>query len=277
VYILGNPHKEGAREVFDQVCGIADRYTEVVGASLSTEGRLAVESEAERVIVLGGDGTLIGVCRSMGQHQRPLIGTNIGKLGYLTEFTVEQLIRQFDQAVAPDARIDQRMILDGCVENQSSTPRSSLAVNDFVIVAGAPYRVVRLSISIDGDHLSDIEGDGLVICSPNGSTGHNMSAGGPIAQADVDAFVLTALAPHSLSQRPVIVRADSTIEVVAERVNPGSAVLVDGQESWQLKQGDRLVIRQSEARFQVVRNPNQPRWHPLINKLGWGLRTNNDS
>ena len=178
-----------------------------MGAELSLDGELALQAGAGRVIVLGGDGTLLGVSRSLGSHQVPLVGVNLGKLGFLAEFTVEELQQQFDRVVSDESLIEQRMLLQVAVLRLRTVRFESLSVNDCVVRAGPPFRMVNLSIAIDGLPLTVVRGDGLIVSTPNGSTAHNLSAGGPIVQSGVKAIVLTPLCPHSLTPPPPGCRA----------------------------------------------------------------------
>ena len=130
--------------------------------------------------------------------------------------------------------------------------------------------MIELAISVDGDHLTNVSGDGLVLATPSGSTAHNMSAGGPIVQPGARGIVLSPINPHSLTHRPLVVPSDASIEVVARRVNPGTTVVIDGQVSLPLGRQDRLTVRRWSHDFQLVRNPAQPKWHTLTQKLGWG-------
>lgn len=230
--------------------------------------------QADRVIVLGGDGTLIGVARSLGRDQRPIIGVNIGKLGYLAEYSMDELKRSFDRAINDDALIDRRTLLEVTVARGGNACHSSVSVNDCVIQAGPPFRMVRLTLAIDGYRLTDVAGDGIIVCTPTGSTAHNLSAGGPIMQADVQAIVVTPLCPHSLTHKPLVIGSSASIEIHAAQVNEGTTLIVDGQVSFPLRQDDVIHVQRFPADFQLVHNPLYPPWHNLMTKLRWGLPPN---
>ena len=270
VYLLGNPDKKEVGAVLDEVRSFAASRCVVVGASLDRDARTAAATTPDRIIVLGGDGTLIGIARSMGEHQVPLIGVNVGKLGFLAEFSLDELKRHFDQAMADDSLISRRMVLQVTVRRDGAVKSSGLAINDCVIQAGPPFRIINLGISINGEHLTDVGGDGLIACTPSGSTAHNLSAGGPIMQPDVDAIILTPLNPHSLTHKPLVVDRESVIEIVATTVNEGTTAIIDGQVSCPLQLGDRVTVQQFPSDFLLVRNPQYPKWHNLMAKLHWG-------
>lgn len=270
IFILGNPDKADVLEVFDELVAFAEQRCHLVGSELSLDGSIALEAEAGKIIVLGGDGTLLGVCRSLGKEQMPLIGVNLGKLGFMAEFTVDELKEQFTRVVTDDTLIGQRMILQVTVHRVGTARFTSLCVNDCVIRAGAPFRMISLSLSVGGRHMTQVTGDGLITCTPNGSTGHNLSAGGPLVQPGVKAIVITPLAAHSLTHRPLVVERHSEIEITVDRANPGTTAIADGQVSYPLEVGDTLVIKKFDANFAIVHNPLHPKWHKLVTKLNWG-------
>jgi NAD+ kinase len=270
VFLLGNPEKKDAGHLLDDLRRFAAARCDVVGADLRIDGRVAVAAEADRIIVLGGDGTLIGVARSLEADQIPLAGVNLGKLGFLAEFSVDELKNAFDQVMADATLIHRRLLLNVEVRQDQSVRDVHLAVNDCVIHAGPPYRMIALGVSINGEHLTEVRGDGLIVCTPGGSTAHNLSAGGPIVQPGVDAIIMTPLSPHSLTHRPLVIEREAVIDIVAERVNPGTAALIDGQVSCPLAPGDRVSVRRFEKDLLLVRNPLYVRWHKLVSKLHWG-------
>lgn len=242
---------------------------DVVGTTVDVDGRAAIDAGADCIVVIGGDGTLIGVARSLGDDQLPLIGVNVGKLGFLTEFSVDEFRTNFDMAVGQGAAISHRMALDVTVEHGDARS-SNLAINDCVIRAGQPFRLITLGLSLDGEHMRDVRADGLIVCTPSGSTAHNLSAGGPIMEAGVEAIGLTPLCPHSLTHRPLVIECGAVIGITAVEVNVGTTAIIDGQESLPLKQGDRVTIRRAQSTFQVVRNPAHAKWHKLVTKMHWG-------
>ena len=276
MFFLSNPNKSDAVSVLAELRAFAADRCQVVGAHLGLDGRQAVAAGAERIVVIGGDGTLIGVARSLGKDQIPLVGVNVGKLGFLAEFSVEELKRSFDQAIADDTIVSRRGALDVAVRHYGTVRETLLAINDCVIQAGPPFRIIRLGIAIDGARLTDVGGDGLIVCTPSGSTAHNLSAGGPIMQPGVDAIILTPLCPHSLTHRPLVVERDSVIDILASDVNEGTTAIVDGQVSCPLSPGDRVTIRRYKHDFLLVHNPAYAKWHNLVTKLHWGRSPNYD-
>lgn len=248
---------------------LAER-AEVLGTGLVDEAAALVATSPDRVIVIGGDGSILAVARAMGDRQIPVIGVNFGKLGFLAEFSLEELGLHLDQALADEGIVSRRMMIEATIRRNGELPDRILAANDCVVHAGPPFRMVDLAIVLDGAALTGVSGDGLVLATPSGSTAHNMSAGGPIVEPVIRAITVTPMNPHSLTHRPLVVAGDSTIEVIARRVNPGTTVVIDGQRQVPLAEGDRMVVRRFAHDFQLVRNPAQPKWYTLMTKLKWG-------
>ena len=270
VFLLANPSKPLAVSGLAALRRFAESRCTLVGAELGLDGRPAIDVEADRIVVLGGDGTLIGVARSLGGAQIPLIGVNVGKFGFLAEFSVQGLEDSFDRVITDDRLIGRRTMLHATVVRGSDATETSLAVNDCVIQAGPPFRQIHLDLTVSNEHLSTVEGDGLIVCTASGSTAHNLSAGGPIMQSGIDAIALTPLAPHSLTHKPIVIERDSIIEILAMSTNAGTTVIIDGQVPWPLHAGNRLIIRRFEADSLIVHNPQYTRWHKLVTKLHWG-------
>ena len=270
VFILGNPDKPKVVEAFENLRSFAATRCHLVGSELSLDGTVAAEAGAGKIIVLGGDGTILGVARSLGNRQMPLIGVNLGKLGFMAEFTVDELCDQFTRAVTDDTLIGQRMILHAGVHRIGATRFESPCINDCVVRAGPPFRMISLSLAVGGRHMTQVVGDGLIVCTPSGSTGHNLSAGGPLVQPGVKAIVITPLAAHSLTHRPLVVERHSEIEITVDQANEGTTAIIDGQVSFPLLVGDTIVIKKHEAHFQIVHNPLYAKWHKLVTKLSWG-------
>jgi NAD+ kinase len=274
VFLLGHPDKTEALNAFHDLETFAKQNATLVGSNLENDATAATPENTDRIILLGGDGTLLGVGRSMGENQIPIIGVNVGKLGFLAEFQIDELKQTFTQAISDNDLVSHRTMLEVTVTRNGNTPDNSLAVNDCVIRAGAPFRMIELGLSVNGSPMTHVVGDGLIVCTPSGSTAHNLSAGGPIVQPGVDAIVLTPLAPHSLTHKPLVVERSATIDIVAESANEGTTVILDGQVSYAMGPGDRVTIRRFHKDFLIVRNPQHPQWHNLTAKLHWGRSPN---
>ena len=271
VLLVADPRRQHVGEASARLQEALRDKADVVQLAWSKQTDCIDGKDVDLLVVLGGDGTILSVARALGDQQVPVAGVNVGKLGFLAEFSVDGLIRCFDRLAADGRHVGQRTMLDVRSCPKSGQGFESLAVNDCVIQAGPPFRMIELSIEVDGEHLTDVSGDGLIVSTPSGSTAHNMSAGGPIVEAGVDAFCLTPICAHSLTHRPLVVGADHEIEVVVNHANKETTAIVDGQFSTSLAGGDRLLIRRARQALLLVRNPEQTRWHTLVTKLKWGL------
>jgi NAD+ kinase len=231
------------------------------------------EVRGELAIVLGGDGTLLSVARGLGSYQIPILGVNLGKLGYLAEFGQEDIETFVSDIRSGRIEYSKRLMLQAEIRDGDEC-FSTLAVNDVVIQAGPPFRMIELNINVDQLHLTTIKGDGVILATATGSTGHNVSAGGPVVDPALEAVVLTPMNVHSLTHRPLVLSGADEICITATKVNSGSAIIIDGQLSRPLL--PRTVIRMicAQERFLLVHNRRYSRWYTLQAKLNWGLGPN---
>jgi len=226
--------------------------------------------QAELCIVFGGDGTLLAAARTLAGTAVPLMGVNMGKLGFLAEFDVEHMKRHLEEVLAGRVTPTERMMLEVKVSRGARHAFSSPVANDVVFAAGAPFRMIDLLVCRGEEEIARYPGDGLIVSTPTGSTAYNMSAGGPIMEPTLDAIAITPLAPHSLSMRPIVIGSDVVIRVSAVKVNEGSAVIVDGQVSSGLCEGDVADISKIAVGARIVPHPGRPFFDTLTSKLQWG-------
>ncbi len=245
---------------------------------------------ADLIMVLGGDGTLMGQSRRCVHLGLPMLGVNLGKLGFMAEFDLPALREQgADVLGGKPLLVQDRPMLRVSVSPGEAQHAASvvdvqqvartLALNDVVIAAGPPYRMVTIGIRIGGVDGPTVTGDGLIVSTPIGSTAYNASAGGAIISPDVPAMALTPLAAQSLAFRPVVVNAETTIELTLLRANDdpklegisgGTSVVLDGQVAWRLHAGQTVAIRKHTQPVRFVRNPKSSYWTTLITKMRWG-------
>jgi NAD+ kinase len=236
------------------------------------------------VLVLGGDGTLLATARALGDRPIPLIGINFGRLGFLAAFSIDQFKKQFDKLAAGKLPVSRRLQIEASVVSKSTHCKLAdyqdvirhrrfvaTALNDAVVTAGPPFRMIELELGEDGETFVEFFGDGVVVSTPSGSTAYNVSAGGPIISPKVDALCVTPICPHSLSFRPVVVSAKSTLLIAFGRVNDGTTLFCDGQASTTLTEDDRIVIRRSPHDVLLVENPTARQWKSLADKLHWAI------
>ncbi len=270
VYLIGNAAKEQVVDVFPHLEEMLRQRGLLAGANLANPPTLTNDVRIDYVIVLGGDGTLLSVGQAMQHRQVPIIGVNMGKLGYLADFSVDELEHLLDQLLTDHTLISQRMMLDVRVAEPAHEPWDGIAINDCVIRVQAPFRTIGLAVEIDEQPVTTIVGDGLIIATPTGSTAHNMSCGGPIIQPNVDAIILTPKCPHSLTHCPVVVEPTAGVKIRLRESSEGAWIVLDGLPIHAIAGGTELVLRKSTEQFRLVRHPHRRPWDTLKMKLKWG-------
>jgi len=270
--IFGHMQRQKVAEVIEEFRDFAQGKAEIV-ASCGIEGCSAdLLKNCDFAVVFGGDGSIISAARNLSKAGVPLIGVNLGKLGFLAEFNVGELKKYFDDIICGKVAIEKRMMLNCKVFSGSKRSKErfgSSAVNDVFITTGPLHRMIELKMAVDDQPIASCIGDGLIIAAPTGSTAYNLSAGGPILAGSMQAMVITPICPHSLSFRPIVISADSTVEVFCVRVSSSTTISIDGQDSLRLSVGDVVRVKREKSDFLVVNNPLRTRWDTLAAKLGW--------
>ncbi|MGH7213611.1 MAG: NAD(+)/NADH kinase [Tepidisphaeraceae bacterium] len=283
LFIVANLEKSEVGPALERLEPWLAQRVEVVGVETNDHTDVS-ELNADAILVLGGDGTLLSTARRLRGRQIPLIGVNFGRLGFLASFTIEQFYDHFDALVAGRLPVSPRLVIEASVVGADCVCRAhdidtiqsrrrfvATALNDAVITAGPPFRMIELELGADGDTLVRYFGDGVIVSTPSGSTAYNVSAGGPIISPNVDAMCITPICPHSLSFRPVVIPSTSAVTIVASRVNAGTTLFCDGQASTNLAAGDRVFIRRSPHDVLLIENPDAREWRTLAEKLHWGV------
>ncbi len=270
VILLFNDTKPGVAEAVASLRPWFDARVDVVKFQPCV-GPLAVPpGSADLCIVFGGDGTLLAAGRLMAGTGIPLVGVNMGKLGFLAEFNIEHMQKHLDEMLSGKVQPAERIMLEVSVTRGGKEIFRSPAANDVAISAGEPFRMIDLNVLQGENQVSRYRGDGLVISTPTGSTGYNMSVGGPILAPTLDAVVITPVAPHTLSLRPIVVDSDRAIHVEAVAVNPGTAVIIDGQATCSMKAGDIVEVCKCDCPIKIVPHPGRGFFKTLAGKLHWG-------
>lgn len=224
------------------------------------------------IIVLGGDGTLISVARQVGERNVPIVGVNLGRLGFLTEITRDELPKMLERLIADDYQVSDRMMLDAFIHRNDQVIGKFTVLNDVVINKGALARIIDMETCVDGRHLTSYKADGLIISTPTGSTGYNLAAGGPIIYPDINSLLITPICPHMLTNRPIMVWSRSVIEIKVNFEDDVVFFTADGQVGRKLLPGDRVEVRRSESRTRLVTSPSKDYFEILRTKLNWGQR-----
>ncbi|MCL2701482.1 MAG: NAD(+)/NADH kinase [Phycisphaerae bacterium] len=272
ILILVNPAKAGAAAaVAEWSAWLRPRVERVDVRHVSPDGMDVSDlpADADLCLVLGGDGTLLWAARMLAARSVPLLGVNMGKLGFLAEFSRDELQRHLPAVLAGEVAPTRRLMLRVCVSGADTQRFCSVVANDVVISAGPPFRMIELCVQQDGRDVAHYRGDGLIIATPSGSTGYNMSAGGPILHPTMTAVAITPIAPHSLSIRPIITGPGHVITVRALRVNHGSALMVDGQATSTLCGGDTIEVTRAPHDALIIPHPDRSFFQTLSEKLQW--------
>jgi len=232
-------------------------------------------SEVGLVLVLGGDGTLLSMADCIGRAGLPIpvLGVNFGSLGFLTEVTLPELYPALEAAIEGRAHIEERLMLRATTLRPSAQSTTEIALNDVVINKGARSRLIDLSVSVGDGLVTRVRADGLIIATPTGSTAYNLAAGGPIVQPNVDAIVLTPIAPHTLTNRPIVIPSSSTVRVtpmIGERDEV--FVTFDGQTGFEMRAGDQISVCRAGQPIRLIRPATRSYFDVLHEKLNWGKR-----
>lgn len=231
-----------------------------------------LRERAELVIVLGGDGTLIHAARTLRGRPVPILGVNLGSLGFMTEIPVADALATLDQVLKGTSKIASRMKLSCKLIRDGKVILEDEVLNDIVIAKSALARIADHETWLDGAYVATFKADGVIFSTPTGSTAYSLSAGGPIVHPSIDCVVVTPICPHALTQRPIVIPADQPLRVQLTSEISDVYLTIDGQAGQALKLGDRLEVMKSESRVLLVRNPNIDYFGVLRTKLHWGER-----
>ncbi|RKH39756.1 NAD(+)/NADH kinase [Corallococcus sicarius] len=229
-------------------------------------------ARAELVVVLGGDGTLIYAARLLGGRNVPILGVNLGSLGFMTEVPVEELFTRLAEVLAGDFHVDSRMKLSCRLMRGGKVLIEDEILNDVVINKGALARIADHETSIDGVPITTYKADGVILATPTGSTAYSLSAGGPIVHPSVDCTILSPICSHALTQRSIVVPADRVIRITLKSETADTYLTLDGQTGHSLQTGDCIEVVRSPNRVGLVRNPRVAFFTILRQKLHWGER-----
>jgi NAD+ kinase len=237
--------------------------------------KVALAADVDMMVVLGGDGTLLGMADCIGEAGSgiPILGVNFGSLGFLTEVTLPELYRSLDAALNGRAHVEERLMLRATTVRGGSTFAQSIALNDAVITKTARSRMIDLSVYVGDEFVTRVKADGLIIATPTGSTAYNLAAGGPIVQPSVDALLLTPIAPHTLTNRPIVIPSTSPVRVQPNMEERDEVFLTfDGQQGFQLLAGDEVTVRRADRPLRLIKPSSRSYFEVLRTKLKWGER-----
>lgn len=281
---IGVVVKRGKRQATDLACQLgswlAARGVSVLvepdaaasigyGTPTSKEDMLAV---ADLIVVLGGDGTLLSVTRLMQRRPVPILGVNLGGLGFLTALTTDELFPTLESVLGGRFEIDARMTLDVTLRRGSSVMARRQVLNEAVITKGALARIIDLETTVDGEDVCVYKADGLIVTTPTGSTAYSLSAGGPIVHPSVGVIVLSPICPHTLTNRPIVLPDTAVVRVTVRPPDEDVVLTVDGQEGLALQSDDVVEVRKAAMSVPLVHSARRTFFDVLRSKLRWGER-----
>jgi NAD+ kinase len=258
ISLVGGPEIERERIEHETGCAV----------QIVPEAELA--SSVDLILVLGGDGTMIGTARMVGDTEVPVIGVNYGGLGYLAEFRIEELFVALESILKGEYKLEQRVMLAVELYRGADNVSRNRVLNDVVINKSALARIIEIDAYLNSQFVNSFRADGLIVSTPTGSTAYNLSAGGPVIYPSMNAIVITPICPFTLSNRPIVVPDESEIELRLKTEEEEVALTLDGQVGFPLKVEDRVVIRKSRTTFNLVQPMNRNYFEVLRDKLRWG-------
>ncbi len=255
--LIGKPHEE------------AERFYASTG-KIDTAKNEKFQNEADLIVVLGGDGTMISAARLVGNREVLVLGINYGSLGYLTEFRIEEMFPALEQVLAGNYELDRRVMIEVEQLRDGKVLQSGRVLNDVVINKAVLARIIEIEVELNDLFVNNFRADGLIVATPTGSTAYNLSAGGPIVYPSMNAVVLTPICPFTLTNRPIVMPDNAEINLRLKNESDGVVLTLDGQIGYSMKTGDSVSIRKSATSFNLVQPPNRNYFDVLRNKLKWG-------
>lgn len=267
--LLADGSRDSIRTELERLEPVVARHVEVVGRVLDLV-RGALPAEAELAFVFGGDGSILRAAHLMGQQQLPVLGVNLGKLGFLAHVRPDKLDEALPHVCSRAACVIEHLMFDCSLIRDGQVVETRLGLNEASLLAGPPFSMIEVQLYVDAILATTYSCDGLIVGTPVGSTAHSLSAGGPILRKDLQAFVISPISPHTLTNRPVVDSAERVYELAVPEPNEGTSLVLDGRVMAVLESGDRVRITRSEATFKLLDIPEQGYYRTLREKLGWG-------
>lgn len=277
--ILTKPKFPDVRHILkDLVTWLRERDKDVVfdgkTASLvgehSTTKKTQIAARADMVLVLGGDGTMLNAARLVEEQGVPILGVNMGGLGFLTEVTLDQLFPTLERVFAGEFSLEDRLMLRAEIHRHGEHVAQATVLNDVVVSKGTLARMIEVQIAIDGRFVTSLRGDGVIVSTPTGSTAYSLSAGGPIIAPSVQALILTPICPHTLTHRPLLIPSNAMLEVTLTSKDEGAMTTFDGQVGVAITQGDTVAVGASKHATRLIRFSDRTYYDVLRRKLKWG-------
>ncbi len=269
VLLLGSGERPQVLEAVDRFRPLIEQHADIVLSDFDFTADLSGR-DADFAIVMGGDGSILRAAKQMEEHQIPVLGVNLGHLGFLADIPPAKLVDCLPQVVAGECTILSHLMFWCSVSRGPHTLTRQLGLNETAILGGPPYSMLHIDLYVDSDLVTTYSCDGFIVSTPVGSTAHSLSAGGPILRKDLQAFVALPLCPHTLTMRPVVDTADRIYELQVREPNASTSVVVDGVTIHRLTAAERVRVERAAPRFQMVEVRGRNYYRTLREKLGWG-------
>lgn len=267
--LLGAGNRPHVKEESERLAHLLPQHAEVVLTDLEWKSDLS-QIDADFAVVLGGDGSILGASRSMGHRQIPIVGVNMGRLGFLAAFTPNHFVDHLAVICQGHCQIIEHMMLRCRVLQDDQVVAERIGLNEVALLGGPPFQIHTIDLYVDGLLATSYSCDGLIISTPVGSTAHNLSAGGPILRADLQAFVVSPISPHTLTTRSVVDTGERSFEMHLRGAENKMSVVVDGRVLSPVTSEHRVRVDRAEPRFKLVATHDYNYYRTLRDKLGWG-------
>ena len=270
VFLLSSvDHRPHLKDDIEELRLVIEQHVEIVGEDSDFSDAIS-PADTDFVIVLGGDGSILRSAKLLGSNQIPVLGVNLGKLGFLADIRPEALGAALKAIAKNEYKYIDHLMLNVQVFRGEKKITENVGLNEVAILGGPPFDIQLIDLYVDGQMATSYSCDGLIISTPVGSTAHNLSAGGPILRKDLQAFVISPISPHTLTVRPVVDTADRVYEFVVTRPNASTSVVLDGQTITKLESTDRVRVVRDKSVFQLIEVTGNNYYRTLREKLGWG-------
>ena len=274
--VLSTPDSPRLTAEVERLVPLIERHADVLVRDLASDQQLD-SLDFDLGIVVGGDGSMLRAAHQMGRRQRPVIGVNLGKLGFLADLSPDEFVDALPVVCSGGLRAVEHLMYECSVIRDGKAIHERLGLNEVAVLAGPPFAILDVDLYVDSELVTTYSCDGLIVSTPVGSTAHNLSSGGPILRQDLQAFVISPISPHTLTNRPVVDSADRVFEIVIPRPHEGTSIVADGRVMCRVEPGDRVRVERSQARFKLVALPGHSYYRTLREKLGWGGRLHTKS
>lgn len=268
VLLLGSGDRPNVREGADEMRPIVRESCEIVHEDFHYRPELALPP-ADFAVVLGGDGSILRAAKLMGNNQLPILGVNMGKLGFLAWHSPQDMSSTMPKVASGDCRVVEHLMFRCSLLRDGQVVEANLGLNEAVITSGFPFTLLNVHLYVDGELATTYSCDGLIISTPVGSTAHSLSAGGPILRSTLAGFVICPVSPHTLTVRPVVDTAERIYEMEVLQPNEGTTLVVDGRVIGPILPGDRVRVERASSTFKLIAAHGHSYYHTLRDKLGW--------